>query len=150
MDHHFPHSKNTIANVFTQTQLPNQGRIQGGAAGGGRPSLRLGIRRPINTRCVLFLLMSELLSLLSLLRGALLRTRCATLPPLASGILIHTRAPSSTPIRAPSSTPGRFPPHQGAFFYTRALSSVTEAPSSATGAPSSNSLTKVSSSTPKS
>ena len=117
-----------------------QGRIQGGAAGGGRPSRRLGIRRPLSARCVLFLLVSEVLSLLSLLRGALLRTWRDTLPfPVASrhphphqGALLHTRAPSSTPehpppykgallhTREPYSTPGRSPPHQGALLHTRA------------------------------
>ena len=38
-----------------RTVMFDQGRIQGGAAGGGRPSLRLGIRRPLSARCVIFL-----------------------------------------------------------------------------------------------
>ena len=53
-------------------EVLNQGRIHGGAAGGGRPSLRLGIRRPLSARRVLFLLVLEVLSLLSFLRGALI------------------------------------------------------------------------------
>ena len=61
--------------------------------------------------------MSEVLSLLSLLRGALLRTWHATSPcQWHLGILIHTRAPFSTP--------GRPPPHQGALLHTRAPSSI--------------------------
>ena len=60
----------------------HQGRIQGGAAGGGRPSLRLGVRRPLSARRILFLLVSVrgALTALSLLRGTLLRTWRATLP----------------------------------------------------------------------
>ena len=137
------HYKSMVKNWSTSNahqMCPTQGRIQGGAAGGGRPSLHLGIRRPlrrVRPQTCPFLLVSEVLSLLSLLRGALLRTWRATSPcQWHLGILIHTRAPFSTPGRlpphkgallhtgAPSFTPGRSPPYQGALLYTRALSST--------------------------
>ena len=112
-----------------------QGRIQGGAAGGDRPSLRLGIRRPLSARRVLFLLVSEVLSLLSLLKRRS-PPNLARHPPLSSGI----QASSSTPgrpsphqgallhTRAPSSTPRHSPPHQSALLHTRALSCIPGSP----------------------
>ena len=116
-----------------------------GRGGRGRPPLPASWHKaPLSARRVLFLLVSEVLSLLSLLRGALLRTWRATLPfPVASrhphphqGALLHTRALSSTSghppphqgtllhTRAPSSTLGRSPPHQGAVLHLRALFST--------------------------
>ena len=129
----YPHARNVDRPCLTPSE-PGQGRIQGGAAGGSRPSLRLGIRRPLSARRVLFLLVSEVLSLLSLLRGALLRTWLATLPfPVASrrphphqGAFLHTRAPSSTPRRSP--------PHQSALLHTRALSCTPGSPTQHQGA----------------
>ena len=89
-----------------------------GRGGRGQPPLLASWHKaPPQRQTCPFLLMSEVLSLLSLLRGALLRTWHATSPcQWHLGILIHTRAPFSTP--------GRPPPHQGALLHTRAPSSI--------------------------
>ena len=78
----YPNDPDTL---FPYRVATKQGQIQGGAARGRPPPppLRLGIRRPLSARRVLFLLVSEVLSLLSLLRRS--PPNLARHPPLSSG-----------------------------------------------------------------